>query len=370
MRLTNRQGYCLMTCFLLGNVLSGIGSGDTAEKTGYLAVFLSLFPLILLILIYRAILKRNEYRGFFQLIPDLFGKTAGNVLYFIIAGYSFLSAFLSIYNLVDFTEVSTYFRTPKLAVLAVILLVVLYICFSREKAMGRYTEIVLPIVLCAVLILFFFGFRHFETQNLVLVTSLKGFVKQGLGIFLAPFSEIIFVYFLFDLLRDKTNITKIATASCLTVTFLFSAIYLFNLLILGKKLMGEVHFPTFYAASVVEVGTVIEKAETLITFSYTFCDVLYSGACLYLCSKSIGLLFPKHKNAKKITAIFAVILILILLCIPPLSENLRSYYNPATLLMVPFTVGFPIALLTATLIRQTKTKGRSLKSCNNDGPKG
>ena len=368
MKLTSRQGFCLMTCFLLGNVLSGIGSGSDLEKTGYLSVFFSFLPLILLIFIYREILRRNNNRDFFELFSLLLGRTAGKILLIVIAFYSLLSAFFSMANLIEFIEKSTFFNTPKQLVLFISLLLILYLCFSREKAMGRYAEIVLPIVLFAVSMLFIFGWKQFNPEHIVFISSKKHFVKQGFKIFLSPFSEIIFVYLLFDMLKDKTKISKIAISSCTLTVFLFSAMYLFNLLILGKKLMASVPFPTFYAASVVEVGTVIENAETLITFSYTFCDLLYSGACLFLLSKSVQTLFPQHQNAKKITALSAVILIFVLLCIPKISGNLRQYYEWVAPGMIPLTLGIPMVLLLATLFKKPNTKGHSPKSCNNGDP--
>lgn len=366
MKLTFRQGFCFMTCFLLGNVLSGIGAGSGHEKTGYIAVFFSLIPLFLMIFLYREILKKNQNLCFFDMIPHLFGTFFSKLILFAIAIYSFLAAFFSISNLTNFIQTSTYFKTPKLAALAVVLLLILYLCISREKTMGRYAEIVLPVVLSAIVILLLFGAKHFQKENLVSVSSAKNFVRQGLGIFIAPFSEIIFVYLLFDMLIDRTKITKIAISSCFLTGMLFAVLYLFNLLILGENLMSSVSFPTFYAASVVKVGTVIEKAETLITFSYTFCDLLYGGACIYLFSKAMSLLwFKTKKQTKKITAVIAVILIFLLLSIPCFSENLRSFYKEITLFMIPFTVGLPLVTFILTLLKNTNTKGRFQKNCNN-----
>lgn len=366
MKLTFRQGFCFMTCFLLGNVLSGIGAGSGHEKTGYIAVFFSFIPLLLLIFLYREVLKKNENLGFFEMIPHLFGSFFSKLIFLAIALYSFLAAFFSISNLTNFMEASTYFKTPKFAALAVVLLLILYLCISREKTMGRYAEIVLPIVLLAICLLFLFGVKHFQKENLVFRFSAKNFITQGLDIFIAPFSEIIFVYLLFDMLKDRTKITKIAISSCLLTGILFFLLYLFNLLILGEKLMGAVSFPTFFAASVVEVGTVIEKAETLITFSYTFCDLLYGGACIYLFTKAVSLLcFKTKKQTKKITAVIAVILIFLLLSIPGLSENLRAYYREVSICMIPFTIGLPLVMFMLTLLKTSNTKGHFQKSCSN-----
>ncbi len=365
MKLTDRQGFCLMTAFLLGNVLSSIGGTSQGEKTGYLAVFLSFLLLVVLIGIYRVILKRNDNRNFFDLFGELFGKTGSKIILVLVAGYSFLSAFLSIANYMKFMNISTDYRTPEVAAFLAVLLLVWYLCISREKTMGRYAEIVLPIVLVAVAILFCCGIKEFQAEHLVPVTSPKNFLMQGVHIFLAPFSEIIFVYLLFDGLQNKKNITKIALFSCGGVVLLFSGIYLFNLLVLGQELMQTINFPTFYAASVVRVGTVIENAETLITFSYTFCDLLYSGACLFLCTKALFYLMGKKKRAKKITAACAVILIFIFLQIFKETAAIEQFYPIATFVMIPFTIGLPLIMLLATVIKKSNIKAHSQKSCNN-----
>lgn len=365
MKLTDRQGFCLMTAFLLGNVLSGIGGASDTEKIGYLAILLSLFLLVVLIGIYRVILKRNGYCDFFELFGKLFGKTGGKIALILVAAYSFFSAFLSIANYLEFVKISTCFRTPEVTALVVVLLLTFYFACSREKAMGRYSEIVLPIVLAAVVLLILCGWKEFQVDNFILPSSIKTFSRQGLNLFFAPFSEIIFVYLMFGQLKNRKNVTKIALASAGTTTLIFSGLYLFNLLILGQELLGTVRFPTFYTASVVQVGTVIEKAETLITFSYTFCDLLYSGVCLFLGIKAINLLFGKKKYVKKITAVIAVIFFFILILVLRDTAKIEQFFPIATVIMIPFTVGLPLLMLLTSLRKKPNKEARCHESCNN-----
>lgn len=352
MKLTTRQGFCLMVCFLLGNVLSGIGGSFSQEKTGYLAVFVSLFFLFGLIFVYHIILKRNQYQPFFDLIDNLFGTVAGKIILVWIAVFSLGSAFFSLANYLHFIDVSTHFQTPEIGVIIVTLALVWYFCLVGEKTIGRYAEIVLPVVLIAVIILFACGIKETRLENLVFPSSIGGLFRQGAYIFVAPFSEIIFVYFLFDHLKTRESITKIACSSCISSVVIFALLYLFNLLILGQDLMRQIPFPTFFAASVVEIGTVIEKAETLITFSYTFCDLLYSGVCVLVGNKAIHRLVGKKKNTKKITAATTVIFLCLLLIWLRNTAATSQIFETITFVMIPFTLGLPLILLWKTFCKR------------------
>lgn len=350
MKLTVRQGFCLMSAFLLGNVLSGIGGLGQGEKIGYLSVFLSYGIFLLFVFFYHSIFTKNESSDFFSIIEKLFSPILQKIVFTIIAVGAFLSALFSVANYMEFIAVSTYHKTPITICLILVLALVLYLCLSREKAMGRYAEIVLPIILIAIFLLFFFGIRQWNFENLTRSFPPVTLFQQGISLFSGPFSEIIFIYFLSGSLYDNKKITKISIWAGFLVTVLFSGIYLFNLLILGENLMKISQFPTFSAASVVKVGTVIERAETLITFSYSFCDILYSAVCLLVCIKALGHLFSLTKKAKKITAVIAVILLGFIWFILKRTVTVQALYPIVTVILLPLTAGLPLTMFCLTLI--------------------
>ncbi len=363
MKLTNQQGFCLMTAFLLGNVLSGIGGMGHEPKTGYLGIFISYGIYLVFVAMYHFILKRNGYRGFFHIIKNQFGPNGQKPVLIVIAVSAFLSAFFSISNYMNFIFVSTYQKTPVLPCLIFVLLLILYLCLSREKTMGRYSEIVLPIVFVAIITLLCFGLSHWNSANLQTDISITTIVKQGAFLFLGPFSEMVFFYLVSECLQSPKSISKIAVFSGATVTVIFSLIYLFNLSVLGEQLMADSKFPTFTAASVIPIGTVIEKAETLITFSYSFCDILYSSVCLFVCQKSLGILFSMKQKTKKITAFSAVIFIGLLWFLLKQKITLETVYPIATILLMPLTTGLPILMLLFS-IKSPKDNHQYKSSCS------
>lgn len=362
MRLTDRQGFCLMTAFLLGNVLASIGGISQTSKTGYLSVGVSYLIFLLFTFIYRQIFTKNNQLGFFEMIKQLFCKRLQFLLLLGTAFFSFLATLLSSLNFLEFIEASTYYQTPRFPLVIFILLLIVYLALSEEKAMGRYSEIVLPIIFFAIIILIFFGRNDWDFNHLRNIREfrLPEFFRVGFTTFLSPFSEMIFVYILFDSLHQKTHMTRISIASGSTVVVIFILLYLFNLLVLGKELLSAVQFPTFYAASVVKVGTIIEKAETLITFAYSFCDLLYSAVCLLVGIKAttaLTKLFCSNVNPpkiKKITAWTAAIFLLIILSMPWNPIQMQSVFSIAALIFIPFTVGIPLLLLIKTFFFQRK----------------
>jgi len=363
MKLTERQGFSLITAFLLGNVLSGIGGSGEGIKTGYLAVFLSLGIFVAFSLIFGKFAKENCDKNFFDSTRNLFGK-AGNILFLIfLVIYSFSACFFSIVNYMDFIRFSTTNSFPSVLGILFVLLLTVYLCIKGVKTIGRYAEIILPIVLLSVALLVMLGIREIHEITLPSPASISQLANQGWQIFCSPFSEIFFLWILFDHFKAPEKIGKTSIKAATLTAVLFSLIYLFNVNILGEEIMKQTKFPTYFAASLVKAGILVEKAESLITLSYSFCDILYGGICLLVGVKGVCKLLEEFKisskNTKKITAFLAVIFMFILYCSGIIPTDLSPYYAVISAVFVPFIIGIPLLL---SLLSKLKTQNKS--SCS------
>ncbi|MBE7018762.1 MAG: hypothetical protein E7413_02655 [Ruminococcaceae bacterium] len=348
MKLTDRQGFSLITAFLFGNVLSGIGGNGSGPKTGYLSVWLSFGIFAVLTLMFQKLTIKHSAHDFFSLTHQLFGKIGNQIFLVFVAIFSFSASFLSITNYMDFIQFSVTTNFPVTIGLFFMLLLTAYLCLKGIKIMGRYAEIILPIVIISVILLLTLGVKEIRNITLPLPSSPTQFAKQGWQIFCSPFSEITFLWILFDHLQNPEHIGKLSLKSGLITTILFSLVYLFNVNLLGENLLQKIRFPTYFSASLVEVGIVVENAESLITLSYSFCDILYGALCLFVGVKATCKLletvgFSTHKT-KKITAFSAVIFLFLLYISGLIPTDLSTYYPAVSLLFLPFTVGVPLLL--------------------------
>ena len=364
MKLTDRQGFSLMSAFLLGNVLSGIGGNGYGPKTGYLSVWLSFGFFVLFSRMFQATIKENSDGDFFTITHHYFGRIGNRIFLILLAFYGFFAAFLSIINYLDFISFSVNEDFPYQAALVAVLLLTVLFSLKGEKTMARYCEIILPIVLSSVLLLIFLGIREITEITVPIPSHPVLFLSQGWTVFCSPFAEIIFVWILFDSFKSKENIGKISIKSAFFVTILFSLLYLFNVNILGENLLSKTRFPTYFSASLVEVGVIVENAESLITLSYSFCDILYGAICLFVGIKSVYHLINKEKKTalktKKITAFSAVIFMFLLYGSGVLPRDLSVYYPIISTIFLPLTTGLPILLYLFTIRKQINQKRSSL----------
>lgn len=368
MKLTDRQGFSLISAFLLGNVLSGIGGMGTGVKTGYLSVWFGFCIFMLFARIFQVVICRYPDADFFEIAGRLFGKIGYRIFLFMLLCYSFAATFFSIYNYMDFVVSSVTTGFPAIVGFIMVILISIYFGFKQIKTMGRYAEIALPIVLATVLFLLILGIRECSDFTLPLPVSASQFLQQGWQIFCSPFSEIIFLWIVFDSFENREKIREISVKAGFLTTLCFSLVYLLNVNILGEKLMGLSKFPTFFAASLIEVGSVMEHAESLITLSYSFCDILYGAVCFFIGMKSVVKLLENHskllKKAKKITAFSAVIFMFFLYILITSKINLSEYYSYISLGFLPLTTGIP--LLMFLLSKQQNKSGNNQKrsSCS------
>ncbi len=363
MKLTEQQGFSLILAFLLGNVLSGIGGGGDSAKTGYLAVFLSLGLFVLFALFFQQFAKRNSSISFFGATRELFGK-AGYILFLVLLViYSFLACFLSVVNYMDFIRSSTANNFPITVGIFIVLLLTVYLCFKGIKTVGRYAQIILPVVVASILLLLIMGIKEIREITIPLPSSFSQLFEQGWQVFCSPFAEILFLWVLLDHFQRPEKIGKISIKAAIFTTILFALVYLFNVNLLGVELLQQTKFPTYFAASLVKVGVLVEKAESLITLSYSFCDILYSGICLLVSVKGVCKLLEEFKvsskNTKKITAFSAVIFMFVLYITGIIPSDLSPYYHIISLIFVPFTVGIPVLL---SILSKRKIQNKS--SCS------
>ena len=338
----------LRTAFLFGNVLSSIGGNGTGPKTGYLSVWLSFGIFVLITMIFqRFIISRKEHKLSTQ-AHQIFGKIGKRIFFIFVSFYSFSAVFFCISNYMNFITYSTTTNFPVPIGLLFVLLLIVYLCLKGVKTMGRYAELILPIVIISVISLLIFGVKEIKTITFPLPPSPTLFLQQGWQIFCSPFSEITFIWLLFDNMKNPENIGKISIRSGLIITILFSLVYLFNVNLLGENLLQKNKFPTYFCASLVEVGILVENAESLITLSYSFCDILYGAICLLVgvnstCKllETVGFSAPK---TKKITAFSAVIFLFLLYVSGFIPTDLSAYYPMISLLLLPFTIGVPLFL--------------------------
>ena len=363
MKLTDRQGFSLISAFLLGNVLSGIGGSGFTEKTGYLSVWLSFGIFVLFARVFQSIMKENPKDDFFTITRRCFGKIGNWIFLIFLAFYSFFAAFLSIVNYMDFINFSVKNGFPFAAGIVAVLLLTVFLCLKGTKTMGRYCEITLPIVIGSVLLLLFLGIREITGFSLPLPSSVMQFFTQSWNIFCSPFAEIIFVWILFDSFQNKENIGKISIKAGCLVTVLFTLIYIFNLNVLGENLLSETRFPTYFCASLVEIGILVENGESLITLAYSFCDILYGAVCVLVGVKAVCKLCNQTKislgKTKKITAFSAVIFMFLLYISGIFPADLSVYYPVISVIFLPMTVGIPVLLF---LLSKFKSKGQNQNS--------
>lgn len=360
MKLTERQGFSLMTAFLLGNVLSGIGGGGNGAKTGYIAVFFSLILLIVFSMLFQQFIKKNNGKKFFQATRDFFGKTGNTLFLILLVLYSFSASFLSIGNYMNFVRFFATTSFPVTIGIFLVMLLTVYLCLKGIKTAGRYAEIILPIVVTSVILMLIMGIREIRDFTFPMPSSIALLCDQSWRIFCSPFAEIFFLWIFSDHFQNPENIGKISIKAASFTAVLFAMIYLFNVNLLGEEMMQQVQFPTYFAASLVKVGILVEKAESLITLSYSFCDILYGGICLLVGVKGVCKLLENRKlspqKTKKITAFAAVIFMFILYSFGIIPTDLSPYYAVISAVFVPFTVGVPIVLgLLSKLKNQNKS---------------
>jgi len=360
-QLTPRQAICLTASFFLGNTAAIAGGGSTSEKIGYLTYFPAFFLFIILSLGYSCIFKKNENMSLFEIINETLSPVFSKIILFIIFLYSFFCAALSCGNFMFFASVSTDSQIP-FSILAIFIgLCIFFILSANKKTLGRYCELILPFVLALFFIMIIFGIFKGNPKNLYvkLPIPFSDIAKSTFYNFLSPFANIFIIMLFMMNMTDTKKLFGISLKGGLISLICLFLVYFVNLLTLGKKLLGDLYYPTLFSFGVINPGLLTQRSETIYYISYVFFDIIYITVSLFVSINAFTMLFFKNKKklseTKKriLSASFSLVLVLFMVFFN-FTSSFYNLYNKFLLLQIPITIGLPFIIFIRSLSKKQR----------------
>ena len=225
----------------------------------------------------------------FDAFKKIYGKTLGKVIIWFYAAASILMCADIINVFSQFVSTILLFDTPKFIISGLMSACCIMLVKSGAEVLSRWSEVALPVV--AVLMVFLIIF----TAPYMDIGSIKPFFFDGArpvlegawGIFATPFSEAFFLISLFYMLKEKKDIRKSATSGLAAAAVFLTVIYISNISILNFPIMSEIKYPSFQTASLINIGSYLQREEVLVSVNFLPADILRATVCMLFSCKAL-----------------------------------------------------------------------------------
>ncbi len=245
-----------LALLIIGSTLGSVTIFNPASAAGadaWMVVILSLVSGIVLISIYSFISILNPGKTLIDILIDVFGKTTGKFI-----GILYLWYFIHLFSLaagsfVDFSVSTIYITTPAAFIAIVFGILVVYRVKKGLEIIARFSELVIPIMMLIIILLFFVLISKYDVNNFlpVLEHGFKPVLKASFLMMTFPFGELVVYLMIFPHLNKQKNVIKIASISVVIAGLLLLLITVSTLMVLGPIMLERVKYPTFISAKFV-----------------------------------------------------------------------------------------------------------------------
>lgn len=327
-----------------------------AKNDGWIADILNLTIGLLLVVFYNKLAKNFQQKNFFEYIDSIFGSLAGKIIAFFFFIFCILLSTSLIREVGDFATTQSYVETPIEAIIALIVIVVIFGARYGIETLARAGEIFFPWVLFLLIILVVTLIPEIKTERIFPI--LENGIKP---ILLATYSSIGIPYFEFVILlilipyvncQEKTG-KALFTGVLIGGTFIF-LITLFSILILGGEGTARNQFPSYTMAKSISIAKTIERIEAFLAaiwFISIYMKITLTFYCSALCLAHVF----KLKNYKNQIYPLGMNLLFLSLYISPNIAYFRQFVSKTWFLFAgTYAILLPILLMSVGAFKNRK----------------
>lgn len=350
--ITQKQAIVMMIIFTLGSTLV-LGAGGSAKNDIWLAILFSMLMDVPMVFIYARILTIYPYKNLYEILEVVFGKVFGKILALPFIWFAFHLGSLVIRNFTEFIVIVSLPGTPQNVIGIFMTVLCIWAVRAGIEVMGRWTAIMLPILIIVILAVTFLFAPILDFSNLkpVLYEGIKPVIDSAFSVFAFPFAETVLFLTILHQLRAKSSPYKVYFWSLLIGGSIILIVSVRTLLSLGVANISILYFPSYASVRLINIGDFLERIEVSVAVVFLIAGFIKISVCLYAASTGIASLL-NYQNYRRIVApiglsmlIFSAIIYTNTLEMFEWANNIYKYYA------LPFEVILPLIILISAEIK-------------------
>jgi spore germination protein KB len=293
--ISTRQAAILSSMYYVGSAILVVPSTLTtlADRDAWLSALLAAAAALAVMPLFSFIVRRAGGRTLPQLLERLCGRWPGKIItaaYVVL--FPYLTFAMTLRNLGDFLSVTMLKNTPLAMLHIVFVLVIVFGVYWGIEALGRAAELFVPMLSFMAVVLLIGLAPELHAVNLlpVLEKGMKPVLHGTIPLWAFPYMETFLLLFLDHHLQPDErgkppSYLYVATAASGVVFFLMTLV---SLLVLGSKLTAVVAYPSFFVASIISVGHLFERLESLMAIIWLITIYFRLSLLLHLSASALS----------------------------------------------------------------------------------
>jgi spore germination protein KB len=263
--ISQKQAVSIVALFIVGSSLV-FGTSKYSKQDAWIALLITVAVMMPVIYFYIRLMHRYPGKNIFDICIEVFGKIFGKVLIVLFVWYAFHLGSLVLRNFSEFIEITAFNQMPQTISLVCLIILVIWVVKRGVEVLGRWSSIVLPILVVILATTFLFLLKDMHITNLMPVgENLYMVPKDVLNNFAFPFGETVLFLGVLNTMKKADQPGK----AWVYGIFVGGAMLLFggffrNALVLGFPLEADMDFPSYGAVSVIIAGSFISRIENVV----------------------------------------------------------------------------------------------------------
>jgi spore germination protein KB len=363
-KMSGLQLFYVIVGFEVGNtVIFGLGAG--AKQDAWVTIVVGMIIGLILMSVFTKLSSYYPDDSLVQMIPKIIGKYLAFPLNLTYILYFTFLASTACRNFGELIVATILVNTPIIVVIGSFMIMVIYCLRGGVEAFGRMGEVIFPIYVFAIIIIWILllSIEQFTISNLtpVLGNGIKPILIEAFPHTAIPFGETLIILMFFPLLNKKQYARKIGIAVIVVGGILLTLNSIINLCVLGPEIYASQNFPLLSATRQVSIADFLERFDALITLLMVSGVFFKVGGWTYGAAVGIAQLFNIKDHRSILLAVGTII--------PPFSllhasnsvehffEVGRGFIN--TYLDIPLQLIIPLLLLFIAIIRNNLHFGKN-----------
>ncbi|MBQ3053318.1 MAG: endospore germination permease [Clostridia bacterium] len=329
-------------------IISGIlvsGGGNRSMQDAWIAAGLSLILALPLYLLYARITALYPGKGLFDIIYICFGKVVGGIITGILCLYTLQIGSMSMRIFSEFNQVVSMPQTSQVLMLIFFIVPCIYIMKKGIAVLGRVTNLVLPVIIFLIMIIYVMSLKDWNTENImpILAEADGRFISDAFTCLVYPFGEV----FLISVLFAHKKYGKKGYGVYLWALVIGGGVFVLEtlraIMVLGTHTNSILYYPSYTAAGVINIMDFFTRIEVIVSGSFFVAQILKVSLCLYVISLGLS----KILNTDSGKVLIAPIAVFMTALATIIFENTISsyrflsvykFYAPFFQVLIPFLI--------------------------------
>ncbi len=218
-----------------------------------------------------------------------------------------LKAYCTTITTVTLTNSSNFF------VLVFILSTLVASGYLGIKSVTKLSSVSFFVIILFLALLIVFDIPNFEYDNIfpIFGSGIDGFLQSYKNV--GFFNELIFLFFLIPVLKNKNDVWKIGTKSIIISSVIITSLTLVFTLIIPYPVNTRYYLPVFEITSSVNFFVIFQRAEAIYLLLWIFTCFLYTGATFCFLLYTIKRTFSLSDSKALIPALLMIVVTLLAL---------------------------------------------------------